>query len=244
MAQLQMKQRDRLEQLGRPPIPRRAEINFSGNEVLQRAHCDNDECPPGQCHCGKGMHHLPEYQKTGTYMHPALVQERMRVAADRVERWKQMKMSETERKRYAPNGLDTLQAAFEKAKEEYVSVIGAQMQKELTMYDNANTRTMQRFSTENIAPHPVKQANIPVSPQPEEKGPEPEPALPGADEEKYVDPSVPEVAPPTESAPKPKNKGGRPKKQKLEADTSDDGDLISRAAAAATGRPTEDLSSL
>jgi len=132
MANIAMTKYQQLEAMGRPPISRPAEINFGGSEELQRAHCDTPECEDGKCTCGKGMHHLPQYQKTGTYMHPALVQERLRVAGDRVERFKKLTMSEPERRKYAPNGMKSLKDALAVAQKEYMDVIGGEQSKKLS----------------------------------------------------------------------------------------------------------------
>lgn len=100
MAEMKLKQWKALVAAGaEPDIQLPAEINFSGDERLQKAHCDTPTCPDGHCMCGKGSHHLPQFQKTGTYDHPMLVRWRNKVARDRARRFNNMTMSSTELKK-------------------------------------------------------------------------------------------------------------------------------------------------
>lgn len=95
-----MKQYRKLQASGAEPIPRPSEINFGDNEVLQKS---------------PGRHHLPEFQECGTYFHPNLVANRLRVAKDRLKRFDEMKSSEAEQKKYG-NNRDTLLANIEEEK--------------------------------------------------------------------------------------------------------------------------------
>jgi len=100
MAEMKLKQWQNLVAAGaEPDTERPAEINFADDERLQKAHCDTPTCPDGHCMCGKGSHHLPQFQKTGTYNHPMLVRHRAKVARDRARRFNTMSMSSTELKK-------------------------------------------------------------------------------------------------------------------------------------------------
>lgn len=100
MAEMKLKQYRALEAAGaEPDIQLPAEINHAGDERLQKAYCDTPSCKEGNCLCGKGAHHLPQYQKTGTYNHPMLVRYRAKVARDRARRFNRMQMSSTELKK-------------------------------------------------------------------------------------------------------------------------------------------------
>lgn len=96
MSNLKYSQFLKLRAMDREPIDLPSNIYFAGNVTMQKSHCTNDMCKPGACKCGGGMHHLPEFQKTGTYWHPNLAAWRLRVAKDRLDRAQKNQASETE----------------------------------------------------------------------------------------------------------------------------------------------------
>ena len=239
-----MKQYERLKELGKEPISLPAEINFAGNVILQKAHCDNDDCKPGACWCGKGMHHKPEYQKTGTYMHPNLVRQRLREANDRLNRFKAMKMSETEKRTYASAGIKQLQEALETAKKDYEEVMERHIDRELT----ASIAPLFSPPKATSVDQSVPQANIPVSPLPETKKEETVTATVSTTveskptEELYANTSLADEI--MKMQPE-KKKIGRPPKAKIEAEpvNPDETDIVTQAALAAKARPMEDMKS-
>lgn len=149
MSELTMKRYRELVALGRAPIDLPAEIYFNGDERLQKAHCETLSCPIGACRCGKGRHHLPEYQKTGTYDHPNLVAHRERVAADRLGRLVNGKMSDAEMRKIG--NVDTLYALAEP---------------EIHEVAQANVEAVQKAAIQKaaVAPKRPKIAAEPVNP--------------------------------------------------------------------------------
>lgn len=132
MSYMTPKQVELLTSLGKEPISLPAEIYLSGVESLQKMHCTNDACPDGKCRCGAGMHHLPKYQKTGTYWHPNLVRQRLREAEDSLQRAMTMRMGDTEKRKLGFTGdLTLLENLVRQRKQEWVEHVGEAMLKDM-----------------------------------------------------------------------------------------------------------------
>ncbi len=84
-----------LQEMGREPISLPEDINFGGNETLQKT---------------PGNHHRPQFRKTGTYNHPSLKAYRKRVAMDRAKRLINNKMTEVELRKCG--GMEGLQRSL------------------------------------------------------------------------------------------------------------------------------------
>ncbi len=103
MPELKPSRRRELIAMGREPIELPADIHFAGHETLQRAKCSGD-CPDEDCRCPQTRHHLPQYKRTGTYYHPELAKQRLRVAEDRVKRLQSYKASAVEERDHTVDG--------------------------------------------------------------------------------------------------------------------------------------------
>ncbi len=213
MAHVTETQRKKLLELGRPPIELPAEIFFGGNESLQRA---------------PGRHHLPQYQKTGTYMHPNLVKHRLRVAEDQLKRALEMKMSETERKLLGGGDPAMLKANVDKYKKEWLEVIGKEMQMEI------QEKTEELSSLNSMPVDMDLDLTVAINESIKTASSKPLPTS-GVAETINVQ----------------KKKGGRPPKKKpvaqeLLKETPDDPgepDVVAKAQMAAMARPSDDLTS-
>lgn len=96
MSKLTITQYEKLRDMGKEPIHLPADIFFGGDERLQKT---------------PGAHHRPEFRKTGTYMHPSVVENRRRVWTDRAKRLVKGKMSEVELRKCG--GLGGINQALE-----------------------------------------------------------------------------------------------------------------------------------
>lgn len=148
MAELTRKQERLLNSLGRPVIELPAEIHFNGDERLQKSHCEEGTCSPGQCICGKGMHHLPKYQYTGTFDHPNNKAYRERVINDRRERLMRNRMSVTEMKKI--QNMEEL-----KIPEKSRGFIEEQMEHKRQLADASAAQNDQTRGRPRVNPEPV-----------------------------------------------------------------------------------------
>lgn len=111
MAELTGAQRRKLEELGREPISLPAEIYFAGNEQKQR--------------------------ENGTYNHPNLVKNRLRIAMDRLERARKEIMSDTEKAKIGVKGdnnelISNLEEDVRVAQKNLASVLGMKLEEEIS----------------------------------------------------------------------------------------------------------------
>lgn len=199
MSELKHKQFKTLVQMDRAPIDLPAEIYFAGNVKAQRSVCTRG-CPDGKCIC-TGRHHLPKYQKTGTYWLKELCQQRLRDAQDHLNRLMNGKSSDAEN-RDMGSDIHTCEARVSQLEKEYQIVLAGGIPGE-------------------VKPAPVEQ------PAPVEEVTTPVSAMPSIG----TSGSIPTVQAPTferEEAPVAK-KAGRPKK--AEAIPADDGPEVDPVSA-------------
>lgn len=122
MATIRYETYKKLKEMGREPIDLPADINFAGDITLQKK---------------KGRHHKMEFRNTGTYYHPNLCAQRLREAEDRLKRFQDMKISNTELKLYGDDE-NKLSADVDKAFAEYKAVLSGDT-------DNADIKEMHKI---------------------------------------------------------------------------------------------------